>query len=69
VLRSAASLFGMRDAAPDAATRAADTAREVRLLRLVAHPNVVRVLGTASQERSLVLEWCDTDLAQARSPA
>jgi hypothetical protein len=61
VLRSVASLCGARDAAHDAV---ADAAREVHLLRLVEHPNVVRLL--ASDERSLVLEWCDTDLAQAR---
>jgi hypothetical protein len=65
VLRATASLAG-RDAAQDGALCAAEAAREERILRLVAHANVVGLHATARHSDALVLEWCGADLAQVR---
>jgi hypothetical protein len=70
VLRTTASLVQRQVAgARDGATACGEEAsREERLLRLAAHANVVRIVGTSDARDTLVLEWCDADLAQARCP-
>ena len=63
VLRTAASLQD-RPPAGEQAACAAEAEREARLLSLVAHANVLRVLQPPLGEASFALEWCDVDVAQ-----
>jgi hypothetical protein len=68
VLRTSASLHD-RAPAGEQASCVAEAEREAHLLSLAAHANVLKVLQPPLGTASFALEWCDTDVAQARRRA